>query len=122
MSMQGKRKRRSEEKANPNSDVDAARSGLVSLNGLSYLLSPDLSVAVSRKHVTSFAQQRSYTPGQKISLILNSGAQFIDPQNSFLKLTVKNATESHGFFGIGSAVNLFRRVVISSRSGDEVSH
>ena len=116
----GKRKRRSEEKGNPNSDVDAARSGLVSLNGLSYLLSPDLSVAVSRKHVTSFAQQNSYSPGQKISLILNSGAQYIDPQNSFLKLTVNNITDVSGEFGLGSAVNLFRRVVLSSRSGDEI--
>jgi hypothetical protein len=118
--MPGKRKRRSEEPSNANSDVDAARSGLISLNNLSYLLSPDLSVAVSRKHVTSFSQQNQYSPGQKISIILNSGAQYIDPGNSFLKFTVTNPTAASGTFGIGSACNLFRRVVISSRSGDEV--
>jgi hypothetical protein len=117
----GKRKRTSEEgSGNPNGDVDAARSGLVSLNGLSYLLSPDLSVAVSRKHIVSYSQQPSYTPGQKISIILNSGAQYIDPTNSFLKFTVTNETDQGGKFGLGSAVNLIKRLVVSSRSGDEV--
>ena len=116
----GKRKRRSEEPANGNGDVDAARSGLVSLNGLDYVLQPDLSVAVARKHVTNYAQQPGYSPGQKISIIMNSGSQYIDPQNSFLKLTVENTTDAGGTFGLGSACNLFKRIVISSRSGDEV--
>jgi hypothetical protein len=115
-----KRKRRSEEGSNPNNDVDSARSGLVSLNGLSYLLAPDLSVCTSRKHVTSFAQQPSYTQGQKISIILNSGSYFIDPQNSFLNLTVTNTGNCNARLGMGSACNLIRRIVISSRSGDEI--
>ena len=112
----GKRKRRSEEgQGNFNGDVDASRSGLISLNNLSYLLSPDLSVAVSRKHITSFAQQQTYSPSQKISIILNSGSQYIDPTNSFLKFTVTNLTDSAGTFGLGSAVNLIKRLVISLR-------
>ena len=121
MSVANKRKRQSGMPSNVNSDVDAARSGLVSLNQLSYQLQPDLSVAVSRKHTTSFAQQREYTENQKALIILNTGSSYVDPQNTFLKLTVtRTGGTNPGYWGWGSAGNLFRRLVISTRDGSEI--
>lgn len=104
----------------PTSDADSSRRGLVSLNRLDYTLQPDLSVAVSRSYKKHFFQTSSYAPGQRAICILNSGAEYVDPQNSYLQFYVRLGSTIQTHFGVGSAVNLIRRIVLTSRSGDEI--
>lgn len=117
MSNQAKRKR---EEGSNSSDV--ARRGLVSLNQLDYVLQPDLSVATSRNMKRHYFQQESYSPGQDAICILNSGADYIDPQHSYLHLRIQNTTSSTSMLslGLGSACNFIDRVVLTTRSGDEL--
>jgi hypothetical protein len=112
-------KRRREEGT---SASDVARRGLVSLNQLDYVLQPDLSVATSRNMKRHYFQQTEYTPGQDAIAILNSGADYIDPQNSYLAFTVENTAPLTSMLalGSGSAANFIQRVVLTSRSGDEL--
>ena len=116
MSMQNKRRR--EEGA---STSDVARRGLVSLNQLDYVLQPDLSVATSRNMKRHYFQQTTYAPNNDAICILNSGADYIDPQHSYLHLKIKNAgaAVTHAL-GAGSACNFIQRVVLTTRSGDEL--
>ena len=112
-----KRQRGSEAKT---SQSDSVRSGLVSLNKLDYTLSPDLSVCVSRAYKRHFAQQPNYKPGQRSIIILNSGSDYIDPKNTALVFSVTNGGTHDVTWGNGSCANLIRRVVLTSRSGDEL--
>ena len=112
-----KRQRGSEAKT---SQSDSVRSGLVSLNKLDYTLSPDLSVCVSRAYKRHFAQQPNYTPSQRSIIILNSGSDYIDPKNTSLVFSVTNKGTHDVTFGNGSCANLIRRIVLTSRSGDEL--
>lgn len=93
----------------------------MSLNKLTYTLDPDLSVCVSRTYKTHFFQSKNYLPGATAVCIVNSGADYIDAQNSYLKVTVKNTGARPTSFGpLGSACNLFSRIIITSRSGEEI--
>jgi hypothetical protein len=105
----------------PTSQSDSVRAGLVSLNKLDYNLSPDLSVAVQRNYKRHFAQQSLYTSSQRAILICNSGAEYVDPGTSALVFSVKNLSSDQACnFGSGSCANLIRRIILTSRSGDEI--
>lgn len=113
-------KRPRSEEAGAN-QADVARRGLVSLNRLDYVLQPDLSVCVSRTMKRHFFQQSIYTPGQRAIVILNSGAEYIDLQNSYLRFNVKNETSTSFSYGEhGSAINHISRILLTTRSGDEI--
>jgi len=105
---------------------EAARRGLVSVNRLDYTLQPDLSVAVARSSKKHFFQQSKYDPGQRAICILNSGAEYIDPQNSYLKFDVEtygsdaDAKVSALNLGSGSACNFIKQIILTTRSGDEI--
>lgn len=104
---------------------EVARRGLVSVNRLDYTLQPDLSVAVARSSKKHFFQQSEYTPGQRAICILNSGAEYIDPQNSYLRFeveTVANADPALSSLnlGAGSACNFIKQLILTTRSGDEI--
>jgi hypothetical protein len=117
-------KRQRESKEPVNTQADVARRGLVSLNKLDYNLQPDLSVCVHRSHKKHFFQQTSYTANQKAIIIFNSGAEYVDLQNSYLSFQVVPdgtlADTVFQGFGVGSAMNLIQRVILTSRSGDEL--
>lgn len=125
-----------------------ARMGMIQINDLVYKLESDLSVAINRTHKTQFFQNQQYTDKQTSIAIINSGADYIDPRRSFLSLDVvipvtdllTRATIPAGggddvlqnsyfqdaliscYFGKnGSVLNLIDSVVVSSRSGDELS-
>lgn len=116
-----------------------ARMGMIQVNDLVYRLETDLSVAINRTHKTNFFQNNSYTNGQTSIIVLNSGADYIDPRRSFLSLSVQipvtpvngltpplNTDLANGFISCyfgknGSVLNLIDSVVVSSRSGDELS-
>jgi hypothetical protein len=112
---------RTEESANGGSQADVARRGLVSLNQLDYVLQPDLSVCVARTMKRHFFQQNNYLPGQRAIIILNSGADYIDAANSYFNFTVTNlhATQSM-YLGVGSGLNFIKRMLLTTRSGDEL--
>ena len=107
--------------------ADVARRGLVSVNRLDYTLQPDLSVAVARSSKKHFFQQQTYSQGQRGICILNSGAEYIDPQNSYFKFDVRinelavAETKTNWLeLGCGSGINFIKQVILTSRSGDEI--
>ena len=116
MSATGSSKRRREDGA---SGGDVARRGLVSLNQLDYVLQPDLSVAVSRNMKRHFFQRTKYSPGTDAICILNSGADYIDPQHSYLAFDVECKGKAISL-GSGSGLNFIERVILTTRSGDEL--
>lgn len=99
------------------------RQGMLAVNDLTYLLEPDLSVAVNVTHKNHYFQSSSYTNTQRGVCILNSGADYIDTRDSYLQFSVcLNEANAAGYFGTsGSAVNLIKTITISTRSGDEIS-
>jgi hypothetical protein len=58
------------------------RQGLITVNDLSYVLEPDLSVAVNKTTKKHFFQSTSYDPSQNGICIFNSGADYIDTRRS----------------------------------------
>jgi hypothetical protein len=106
------------------SSADAARKGLVTVNKLDYELSPDLSVCVSRSNKIHHFSQNAYTPGQRMICVINSGAEYIRPDRSYLEFEVRNLDKGAGpgtefFLGQGGATNFLKDLVITGRSGDE---
>ena len=91
--------------------------GLLTLNNLQYTLPNDLSVSISRTSTTQYFQSKGYGPSQNMINVLNTGASYIHPQRSFLRLDLINTGSDAMSFGAGSAANLFDRSIISSRDG-----
>ena len=90
------------------------------LNGLNYESLPETSVATSRTFKRQFFQKNSYDASNSQAICdWNTGAEFVNPKRSYLKLKVKTSVQAN--FGTGGVTNLIRRVVITSRSGTELS-
>lgn len=128
------------------SDSDG-RLGMIQVNNLVYKLEPDLSVTINRTHKIQYPQSQDYTSDQTTIFIINSGADYIDCARSWLSfdlevpeaaipaptssvpavaaslatLPVTEAMLNHYFGACGSVLNLIDSVVVSSRSGDELS-
>ena len=114
-----------------------ARMGMIQVNDLVYKLETDLSVAINRTHKTQFFQNQTYQDTQTMIAILNGGADYMDPRRTFLSFDMLIPTTDLGvhindpfykdafvscYFGKnGSVLNLFDSVVVSTRSGDELS-
>ena len=80
------------------------RQGLISVNNLTYVLEPDLSVATNKTHKVHYFQANNYTSGQNAICILNSGADYIDTRRSWLQFDVTLPGDHVGHFGAhGSA-------------------
>lgn len=93
---------------------------LLQVNQLSYKLPPQISIASKCTHVINYSQQASYSGGETIIFDSQTGSQFVDPANSYLRLVVKPADNNHGF-GSGSVNNIFSRVVVRTQTGAELS-
>lgn len=118
-------------------DGDAAsRMGMLQVNDLQYKLEPDLSVATQRTYTTQFFQNTIYDWSQTAIAVLNSGAYYIDPRRSFLTFDVilprlttgfpASASRRKFFQALylgkhGSVLNFIDQVVVTTRSGDELS-
>lgn len=119
-----------------------ARVGMLQVNDLIYRLEPDMSVGINRTHKTNFFQNDTYTNQQTSIAILNSGSDYVDPRRTFLSCEIlipttdltslglvqlvdypnfRNAFISCYFGANGSVLNLIDSVVVSTRSGDELS-
>ena len=99
---------------------DVAKQGLISYNSLSYKLPPDLSVTVSRSNTNQFFSQNNYLAGGTAVNILNTGSAYIYGPNSYLAFTIINRSDGTVTFGQGTAVNLIKRLTITTRSGDVI--
>jgi hypothetical protein len=114
--------------------------GLIEINDLVYRMESDLSCSINRTHKNSYFQQTQYDQTQTSTCIINSGADYIDARRSFLTLTIvlPPTTSTNGissdptdpmyyayisaYFGAnGSVLNLIDNVVVTTRSGDEIS-
>jgi len=95
-------------------------SALLDVNRMSYLMAQKLSIATQRHQTTGFPQQSSYTAGRTIILDVQSGNSFINGKQSYMTLKVQGvgAPSTFGDSGVG---NLFERVVLRARSGQELS-
>ena len=105
------------------------KAGVLGLNGLTFSLPPDMSVAVSRSLTRQFPQQQVHSPRDVMTFVLNTGSSFIDAADSFLSIDVVNTSTGGGtdaanvvWFGSngGSACNLFSRISVTSRSGQSI--
>ena len=130
--MSAKRQRTNEDiSGSSGGGEDGKRQGLLSVNDLTYVLEPDLSVAVNKTHKVHYFQNNEYKQGQRSICILNSGADYIDTRRSFLtfdlfipeqlpKSYVNGDPLAVVFGNHGSACNLIDNITITTRSGDEL--
>lgn len=63
-------------------------SSLIEVNNMDYRLPPSLSIATSRAMRTYPAQQQSYTLGQTPTIIVSTGATYLDLQNSYISFDI----------------------------------
>jgi hypothetical protein len=92
------------------------------LNGVAYESLPETSVAVARTFEKQFFQKSSYDSTKNEAICdFNTGAKFLNPRRSYLAIKIKTTVAGGANFGHGSVCNLIRRVVITTRSGVEVS-
>jgi len=96
------------------------------INGLEYEMLPETTVAVSRTFKRQFFQRQQYAPNEEGVCDWNTGAEFVNPRRSWLRFTVTAAggtaaTQGINSLGRGSAMNFISRIVITTRSGVELS-
>jgi hypothetical protein len=99
------------------------RQGMLAVNDLNYVLSPDLSVSVNNTYKNHFFQSTEYTHRQRGICILNTGADYADTRTSSLEFTLRipDTAVAAAFGKHGSAINVIKTITISTRSGDEVA-
>ena len=91
------------------------------LNGIAYESLPETTVAVNRTFERQFFQKSSYSSSVTEAICdLNTGAKFVNPRRSYLTFNVRLDAGTANF-GHGSVCNLIRRVVVTTRSGTELS-
>lgn len=94
------------------------------VNNLIYRQPQQLTLAKSRSLTPQIFQQNSYlnVAGNTLTCDWNTGASFVNTSGSYLvfELKVTTATSVDFDFGSGSAMNLFNRLTIRTRSGTEV--
>ncbi|MEK9694894.1 MAG: hypothetical protein VW270_03960 [Candidatus Poseidoniales archaeon] len=100
---------------------------LLDWNNLVYTMPATNSVVSARNLKTYRSDQLTYEAGDMMEFRLQSGSQYIDFKNSWIRLEMaiwNNAANtsqlSNVTWGSGSAFNLIRDLVVSSRSGTEL--
>jgi hypothetical protein len=99
------------------------------INGVAYEAPPETTIAVSRTHERQFFQRNEYTSSSGAAICdWNSGAKLVNPRRSYLTFFVRATqavpvpgTDFITSVGRGSACNFIQRIVITSRSGTELS-
>jgi len=89
------------------------------LNGVSFSMLPETTIATSRSFKRQFFQKSTYKAGEQAICDWNSGDAYINPRRSYLAITLSASTQAN--FGVGGVTNLIKRIVITSRSGTELS-
>lgn len=97
----------------------------IKMNELEYKLPMHVSDISLRNRRKFFFQQNSYNGGSTMLCDLQSSSFYVDPRNSYLvfsvELTGTEAGAHNARFGIGSAFNIIRSSVLTSRTGTELS-
>jgi hypothetical protein len=107
--------------------MDEKQDGLVvaqqkQVNGVAYESLPETTIAVSRTHERQFFQKDTYSPVNNEAICdWNTGAKFVNARRSYLTFVVKADAGTIDSLGRGSVMNFIRRIVITSRSGTELS-
>lgn len=91
------------------------------INGLEYESLPETTVAVSRIFKRQFFQRGLYNPGDEAVCDWNTGAEFVNPRRSWLVFRVSVDSQFITSLGRGSAMNFIQRIVVTTRSGVELS-
>lgn len=97
----------------------SANSSVLALNGLRYKMPAPLSTSVMRTHKKQYSQRQAYASGETIVFDINSTG-FIDPEMSYLRMTIAAVGANAGFGAYGSAMNVIRDVRIQSKNGTEL--
>ena len=98
-------------------DIDT----LLDVNDLTYSLPKNLSLASARNLKVFHAQRSAYTDGEtSIIFTIQTGAQFINFAGSSLQFKVQATDVAPWSWGKGSAMNLFKEIIVTSRSGQEL--
>lgn len=105
--------------------------GILDLNCLEYDTMPDLSVVVQRNFKNTFATKNTYRPGEVLSFILNTGAEYVNPRTSYLTFALdfpdtpnpaeEKTNAPHWGYG-DSAYNVIRSIRITDRAGNEIEY
>lgn len=91
------------------------------LNDLVYKPMPDVNEVAKRSQIRNYPSKQSYTGGETMTLILNSGSSYVNGKNSTLNFDVSIANGApNAYFGCGSACNFFSIVRFTSQSGVEL--
>lgn len=97
------------------------------INNLIYSMPKSLSLATQRTYVRMFPQERSMEVNKNNTMvtIFNTGNNYINAANSFLKFKLSNTYTVAGAhqttFGSGSAINIFNNFTARSKSGTELA-
>lgn len=99
---------------------------LLDVNDLVYLMPKNLSLASARNLKEYVAQKSNYSSSESSVIItIQSGAQYVNWAASHLRFKLDINKQGPVYtggttWGEGSAFNLFREVIITSRSGQEI--
>lgn len=106
------------EAASSKNTADRTIMGDLDYNDLLYQAPENLTLRVHRTQRQMKADRTSYSPSDTCTIRFNTGSDYIDPKNSYLsfKLAVDAGAAN---FGIGSAINVIRSVVVRTKSGIE---
>jgi hypothetical protein len=104
----------------------AINGSLLEVNALTYSVPESLCLFTARSFNRNFAQRSAYSGTQQetIRFDLNSSSLYCCPQNSYLtfqcKLTTPAEPVAQATTASGSMMNIFRSIVIRSKSGVEI--
>lgn len=100
--------------------------GSLVVNNMQYALQKSLTNTINATSYKQSFDKRVYRGNELMNCQLNSGSDFVDWSESFMFVRVKTIAPSAGVpadarasFGVGSALNLFSEIKITSRSGVE---
>src|SRR5881296_1760723 len=91
------------------------------LNGLEYEGMLETSIATTRTFKKQQFQKSVYGPGDEAVCDWNSGSEFVNARRSWLVFSVQTDLGTIDSYGRGSALNYIQRIVITTRSGVELS-
>tara|TARA_R110002153_G_scaffold129228_2_gene277885 strand:- start:4261 stop:5496 length:1236 start_codon:yes stop_codon:yes gene_type:complete len=95
---------------------------LLDVNDLVYELPKNLSLAAARNTKEYHFQKSEYTNGDgSMICTLQTGGQYVNWAASHLKFKLTRTSTGTSDWGKGSAANIFREVIITSRSGQEIA-
>lgn len=97
---------------------EQAVNALMTVNEITYQMSPEIGITRSVTHQVDQFQQPTYSGGEMV-LICQTGSAFVNTARSYLKFDFSGTLTggSAPTFGSGSLANVFQDILIESRTG-----